>query len=871
MEKYQIQNGGFFFEISLSFIENLKTIFLQGKININDNIYTLYISLKELQNNYEYFQICNSIKQAFQLFSNCFRHRKVFIKEINNSGIILGIQTERNEEIFFNLISNSFNMINQNNINYMNNVGLNGGIFSYHNNFNNNRMDQMNKNMDNNQIYNQMNNNYINYNNNLMMNNNQNNNNNFLMNNQNYYEFNQNNNNNIMNNQNNHEFSQNNNNNIMNNQNNHEFNQNNNNNNQMSKNNYSIYSEPNNENDNKSDNENNSSIFISIFEGENNNLNQKKEDLNDLLKIRLIKKLINYFDNKDINGFPNNLKDVFLKIKNNVHFTGDNNLELMINENRIINILLFSQYLKNLIIDSNLLNQKINQFLSMQQKSEIDNFWRSLSKYEKYNSFFKFQFIKDLKRCKCDYSIISFNILNSDIFEEYEKKKEECPNINKKLLYTNSQINPFSQKVNYKLEYSKRKCYGNGFYFLDSIDCLPSYCDKEINDFNYQQISVNSIFTLIVSEIFYDNTKLQEYEDIKLSKKELNNLNLKDKNAEKNGIIQIKIKNNNPISINNSASQNNIKNDCLCNEYVISEPYQILPLYTITLRRNEYCVLWRDPNFKGNNEYSNFLQKVKLLCIEKTNMNFYYETSTEEALKFILRRKYDKVIIITSIGRDLSGKRFVEIARKIFGFDVMVLFFSNNQKHLNWIKNFKNCLYTNKSDIYEQYITNFNESSLKQLKRKVEQDYNIELLPFSFDFISYYNHRNEGDFNTLDYRCPYIRHVNIKNGNNYLYMKFDGEVILSKESCSWDVTVYDNKITMFSNGLYLDLSENMENVIGFEYMKIWNFEIIDGYFCFINNTKIKNNILSIENGEVKVNKEIVGSNEIFELIDIIEE
>ena len=65
-------------------------------------------------------------------------------------------------------------------------------------------------------------------------------------------------------------------------------------------------------------------------------------------------------------------------------------------------------------------------------------------------------------------------------------------------------------------------------------------------------------------------------------------------------------------------------------------------------------------------------------------MNIYFESSTEEALKFLLRRQYNKVILITSIGLDLSRKRFVEITRKIFGFNLIVLFFSVNEVHLKW-------------------------------------------------------------------------------------------------------------------------------------------------------------------------------------------
>ena len=49
--------------------------------------------------------------------------------------------------------------------------------------------------------------------------------------------------------------------------------------------------------------------------------------------------------------------------------------------------------------------------------------------------------------------------------------------------------------------------------------------------------------------------------------------------------------------------------------------------------------------------------------------------------KYTTQTEINKIILITSVGMDLSGKKFVEIARKILGFDVVVLFFSSNRSN----------------------------------------------------------------------------------------------------------------------------------------------------------------------------------------------
>ena len=94
-------------------------------------------------------------------------------------------------------------------------------------------------------------------------------------------------------------------------------------------------------------------------------------------------------------------------------------------------------------------------------------------------------------------------------------------------------------------------------------------------------------------------------------------------------------------------------------------------------------------------------------------MNIYIESNTEKALKFIYKRRFNKMILITSIGLDLSGKKFIEIARKILGSNIIVLIFSSNENHLKWSQNFPNVLYTNNGLIYQKYITNYNEKGLK--------------------------------------------------------------------------------------------------------------------------------------------------------------
>ena len=160
------------------------------------------------------------------------------------------------------------------------------------------------------------------------------------------------------------------------------------------------------------------------------------------------------------------------------------------------------------------------------------------------------------------------------------------------------------------------------------------------------------------------------------------------------------------------------KGTFLGNEYIITELCQILPLYGLTFKRNEYFILWRDPQLKDK---INYLKEQKLFINKYAKMNSYFESSTEKALEIINRKKYNKIILISSIGEELSGKKFVVVARKILEFDVLVLFYSNNSKDLTQLQDFPNTLYFSNNDFYKDYILNYNYNGLIELKNKIDK------------------------------------------------------------------------------------------------------------------------------------------------------
>ena len=600
---------------------------------------------------------------------------------------------------------------------------------------------------------------------------------------------------------------------------------------------------------NEKQNQISSSLNVRIGQPKNNQKGKIK-NLSCFLKFLLISRITNKV--KNISKYDENFKnveEVIKLIKNNQDFNGNKNWK---NKNNILDYL---KYLDDKNLDRNSLLENIFSE-DKKVKNEIFDYWKYLSIYEEYNNNFEHKFFEDLKNCNLDYSIVNMNILERDNPEEYDQKKKECKNMKKMKLYFLYEINYDSNKLDMKLEFSNKSVYGRGFYFTDSIEDIIR-CQN-----NDKFPEIGKFFHLIICEIFYDEEKLREF-NMNLSSSD-SIQNNKEK-VEPNGLKKIEI-----FHFNDNNSKTRI-----FTEYVLSEKYQIFPIYTLTLRRNEYFVIYRDPNFVKKNHYTKDLKEIMLRSLKYSyDKNFYFESSTEKALELILKKKKVKVILITSIGRDKSGKRFAEIARRILQRDdLIVLFFSNNTNHLGWIKNFSNCLYASEFDIYEEYISKYNYNSLRDLKEKIEDLYDLKL-NFSFNYLSYSNCENDLSFSCFDFNNNsfYFKSVYIFNPKKSLYLSMtkEGKVKKSEKECLWMVTINENDITFFSNGYYLDIDENKEIAIGSKEMKKWSLikENDDYYFSYTEEGK--NDYLSMEDDEnIRVNKNALPDNSKFYLNEVL--
>ena len=410
------------------------------------------------------------------------------------------------------------------------------------------------------------------------------------------------------------------------------------------------------------------------------------------------------------------------------------------------NILNFSKYVDESINSNDI--KMILQLLNDEDLKEINDIKKRLLNYNEYIKLFSKDFEERKRNSIFEFSIISLVIIEREDFQTFEKERKKCPNRVDRILYHGTSIEPISSILTGYFRKSTERCYqhGKGVYFTDMLDYCWFYGGKDNRSNGNKIPKKDATFTLIACSIYYNKDGFRKVKDYKYTPKK-NEINFA---YAKEDFSTIK--------------EYPDKNKFYGTEYVIWDLEQICPLIGAKLKRKEFCVIWRDNNFSSkpvyNNEFDEIFKKFlkeRMKYIEQyAEYNIYPCETTNEALELIKRKKYNKIILISNVGTDLGGKKFIDEARKIIGNDVIALFLAYNINHLKWIKNYKNALFSNDPYFYEEYLNCFNddfygkEDKILELKETIENYYNVK---FTFDdkFLEYPNYKDKGSFSELTF------------------------------------------------------------------------------------------------------------------------
>jgi hypothetical protein len=628
----------------------------------------------------------------------------------------------------------------------------------------------------------------------------------------------------------------------------------------------------------------------------NINLNESDEEripLNGILRLILIKHIASNIDANQIES--DEIKKIILELQKDIKMKDNPQEDIKTNleQNDGNNILAYSNYVCS-IINDNIIYDLLNH-ASSKKKNDILKYWSVLSKYEPFNKLFEVELFKAIERSYFDYSLIGLSLYQQTNRKKFIETMEKCPNLVVRYLFHGTQLDPISKIITNGFLYTRKAFYGMGIYFSDMLDYVSFYSGGKNYDSrrdNFGSIlEVNDTFSCVSAEVYYNKSKKREIYDYSLFVDELDHFptyqelkrDYPNQMVENQGIHFARVEPNQGQIRKKEEIEDDIKEGrFIGTEYVITEMDQILPLYGLKFKRNEYFVIWRDNHFKGDNDYSDYLKERKLFIYEIAKMNAYFESSLEKALEIIKRKKSNKIILISNIGLDKAGKKFVEVARKILGFNVMVLFFSANPDHFSWLQEFPNALYTSNEDFYQKYILNYNEKGLLDLKKEVEECYDINL-KFEDNFLKFPKFVNFAEYNEIKFneKSPNFKKVTIKNSKTKSILCMDdnrkpcfkSNSDLDVKKYIWYVTLMNGEITLYSNDSYLGGNVDSKKATGEEFMQRFKYEEIKNnkyteYLIYYND---KNNVLTVS-GNQAILQSVSNNNEYqkFKLIEEIE-
>ena len=148
----------------------------------------------------------------------------------------------------------------------------------------------------------------------------------------------------------------------------------------------------------------------------------------------------------------------------------------------------------------------------------------------------------------------------------------------------------------------------------------------------------------------------------------------------------------------------------------------------------------------------------------KEGKNNLYRCSTViEALSLVEKKKYNKIVLISSVGSKNEGVEFIQKAKQIIGNDELIsLFVAYNIKNLEWIQKCKNTLFSNESRFIEKYLKCFSYDCYEyeriniilKLIKEMEEFYNKYIyVKFNFNrnFLKFPNFKKEGKYSELSF------------------------------------------------------------------------------------------------------------------------
>lgn len=319
-------------------------------------------------------------------------------------------------------------------------------------------------------------------------------------------------------------------------------------------------------------------------------------------------------------------------------------------------------------------------------KEKLENLIEELNNGLGMKDYIKktFEFLDKIKKDSIfEFFINEFVLVDNKNSNEYFESIKQCPNCKRKILIQGTKKHHAANIVENNFVIGRDNWYGIGTYFSEQLDYVTYYTNNK----SFGKIpKVGETFPIAGAEVYYDSSKFKQiyyysyqyiFSNLPTSADIQEHV---EKVIEKNGIHYIEVEGKNTYAINDKGkvlvkgineTKNLSKDVYIGREYAVTERSQILPIFSFSMERVEYCIIWRDNNFISGT-FKNELNERKKIKNE-LGFNLYIETSTESALNLIWKKKYNKVILITNVGKDLEGKkRYLSLMPLFYSLQILI-------------------------------------------------------------------------------------------------------------------------------------------------------------------------------------------------------
>ena len=378
-------------------------------------------------------------------------------------------------------------------------------------------------------------------------------------------------------------------------------------------------------------------------------------------------------------------------------------------------------------IEINEIKEKVIK--NLQNDKDKEN-WNFIFNHEDLFDQLEDQLRKDLKSNPFELIINGQTIIANKHFEDYNNIKKKIPlhNITERILYHGARLVNHQKIVNNhflmpgenlqlwkKLNVNKLDggFYGQGIYTTENIFYALMYAN--ITDKNPTILKINQKAHILCCQTIYNNSKIKDLTDLSFYGKKI-----EDDIKYNYGINHALVGNaNNYHPIKECDKE---KNPIHANEYVFANSFQLFPCCSVSIKRKDYYILWKDENVQ-NGENADYMKQLS----KKMEINIYAESNVSSALEIIRTKKFAKIKLITNGGKNLTGKTLIEQARSIIGSNFVCLVFAGTKRHMEWVSKMENVLFTTSPKDFNEFAEiDMNKNDIlaftDKLKNKYETD-----------------------------------------------------------------------------------------------------------------------------------------------------